>query len=71
MRFLLGWTVRLGFWAVAYLTITGKLQPTLPETVMGYEVPPMVRQWVGSDVEIIRYGQQTQDGFRQISDSLR
>ena len=38
MRFLLGWTVKLGFLAAVYLVMTGSLKVQLPETVLGYEV---------------------------------
>jgi hypothetical protein len=40
MRFLFGWTIKLGFLAVVYLAMTGNVKLQLPETVMGYEVPP-------------------------------
>ena len=43
MRFLLGWTVKLGFLAVVYLTMTGNLKVQLPETLLGYEVPVQAR----------------------------
>ena len=71
MRFLLGWLVKLGFLAVVYLTMTGNVKVKLPETVMGYEVPPVARQWVDRNAQINDMGRQTQDGFKQISDSFR
>jgi hypothetical protein len=37
MRFLLGWTVKLGFLAVVCLAMTGNLGGQLPERVLGYD----------------------------------
>jgi hypothetical protein len=71
MRFLLGWTVKLGFLAVVYLTMTGNLRVQLPETVLGYEVPAEARQWVDRHSQISDIANQTQAGFRQISDSFK
>jgi hypothetical protein len=71
MRFLLGWTVKLGFLAVVYLTMTGNLKVQLPETVLGYEVPVEARQWVDRNSQIHDIANKTQTGFKQISDSFR
>jgi hypothetical protein len=71
MRFLLGWLVKLGSLAEVYLTMTGNVKVKLPETVQGYEVPPAARQWVDRNAQINDLGRQTQDGFKQISDSFR
>ena len=71
MRFLLGWTLKLGFLAAVYLTMTGKVTLSLPETVMGFEVPTAARQWVDRNAEIAGYGRQTQDTFKQITDKIR
>jgi hypothetical protein len=71
MRFLLGWTVKLGFLAVVYLTMTGNLKVQLPETVMGFEVPPVARQWADRNTQITDISNKTQSGFKQISDSFK
>ena len=71
MRFLLGWTVKLGFLAVVYLTMTGNLQVHLPETVLGFEVPAPARQWVERNNQVSDIGNKTQSGFKQISDSFK
>jgi hypothetical protein len=71
MRFLLGWTVKLGFLAVVYLAMTGNLRLQLPETVMGYEVPAQARQWVDRTSQITDIANKTQSGFKQISDSFK
>jgi hypothetical protein len=71
MRLLLGWTVQLGFLAAFYLTMTGKLDISLPETVMGFEVPAVARQWVDRNAEIAGYARQTRETFRQIGDKIR
>jgi hypothetical protein len=71
MRFLLGWTVKLGFLAVVYMTMTGNLRVQLPETVLGYEVPVQARQWVDRHSQISDIANQTQAGFKQISDSFK
>jgi hypothetical protein len=71
MRFLLGWTVKLGFLAVVYMTMTGNLKVQLPETVLGYEVPVQARQWVDRNSQVSDIASKTQTGFKQISDSLK
>jgi hypothetical protein len=71
MRFLLGWTVKLGFLAVVYLTMTGNLKVQLPETVLGFEVPAPARQWVDRTSQISDIANKTQTGFKQISDSFK
>ena len=71
MRFLFGWTIKLGFLALVYMTMTGNLRVQLPETVMGYEVPPVARQWVDRTAQINDIAGKTQSGFKQISDSFR
>ena len=71
MRFLLGWTVKLGVLAVVYLTMTGNLKVQLPETVLGFEVPAPARQWVERNNQVSDIGSKTQSGFKQISDSFK
>ena len=71
MRFLLGWSVKLGFLAVVYLTMTGNLKVQLPETVLGLEVPAPARQWVERNNQVSDIGTRTQSGFKQISDSFK
>jgi hypothetical protein len=71
MRFLVGWTVKLGFLAVVCLAVSGNLKIQLPETVLGYEVPPDARQWVDRTSQITDMGARTQASFKQIADSLR
>lgn len=71
MRFLLGWTVKLGFLAVVYLTMTGNLKVQLPETILGFDVPAPARQWVDRNSRISDIANQTQAGFKQISDSFK
>ncbi len=68
MRFLLGWMFKLGFLGMACLAATGNLQPRLPESLLGYEMPPLVRQWAAraGDLE-----NSTVSGLRRISDSLK
>lgn len=69
MRFLLGWTVKLGFLAVVYLTMTGNLKVQLPETILGFEVPAPARQWVDRNNQVSDIA--TQTGFKRISDSVK
>ena len=71
MRFLLGWSIKLGFLAAVYLAMTGNLRLQLPETVMGYEVPAQARQWVDRTSQITDIANKTQSGFKQISDSFK
>ena len=71
MRFILGWTVKLGLLALVALTLTGNLRLQLPETVLGYEVPPQARQWVDRNAQIGDLGAMTQAGFKQISGSFK
>jgi len=71
MRFLLGWSIKLGFLAVVYLAMTGNLRLQLPETVMGYEMPAQARQWVDRTSQITDIATKTQSGFKQIADSFK
>ena len=71
MRFLFGWTIKLGFLAVVYLAMTGNLKIQLPETVLGYEVPAPARQLVDRTSQIGDIAAKTQSGFKQIADSLK
>jgi hypothetical protein len=71
MRFLFGWTIKLGFLAVVYLAVTGNLRVQLPETFMGYEVPAQARQWADRTSQISDIANKTQTGFKQISDSFK
>jgi hypothetical protein len=71
MRFLLGWTVKLGFLAVVYLAVTGTLRVQLPEKILGYEVPAQARQWVERHGQVSDLAGQTQAGFKQITDSFK
>jgi len=71
MRFLLGWTVKLGFLAVVYMTMTGNLKVQLPETVLGFEVPAPARQWVDRNSQIGDIANMTQTNLKHIADSLK
>ncbi len=71
MRFLLGWMVRLGVVAVAYLAVTGSVQFKLPDTILGYEVPSQARQWVERNGRLDDLAGKTEAGLRQIADRLR
>ena len=71
MRFLLGWTVKLGFLAVVYLTMTGDLKVQLPEKILGFDVPAPARQWVDRNSQVSDIANQTQAGLKQISDSFK
>lgn len=71
MRFLLGWTVKLGFLAVAYLVMTGTVRIQLPERLLGYEVPPQAREWVDRNSQIGDIGAKTQASFKSIADGLK
>jgi hypothetical protein len=71
MRFLLGWAFKLGFLAVAGLVMTGNLPVRLPESVLGYEVPPQARQWVERNAQIVDLAGKTQASLKQISDSFK
>ena len=71
MRFLLGWLFRLGFLGMAYLAVTGNLQFKLPASMLGYEVPAEVRQWVERNAQINDLAGKTETSLKQISDRLR
>jgi len=71
MRFLLGWTVKLGFLAVVGLMLTGNLRVQLSDEVLGYQVPEPARQWVDRNVRIGDIAARTQAGFKQIADSFK
>jgi hypothetical protein len=71
MRFLLGWVFKLGFLGMAWLAMTGDLQLKLPESVLGYEMPPLVRQWAERAARVGDLESGTGSGLRRISDSLK
>jgi hypothetical protein len=70
MRFLVGWTVKLGILGLIYLGMTSGFRIQLPEEVLGYRVPATAQQWVDRNAQIGEYGKQTQAGFKSISDNL-
>ena len=71
MRTLLGWIFKASFLGVLYLAVTSGMQVKLPETVMGFKVPDQAQQWVDRTSKIVEYGQQTQSGFKGISDAFK
>ena len=71
MRFLLGWTVKLGFLAAIYLVMSGTVRVQLPEKLLGYEVPQQAREWVDRNSQITDIGAKTQAGFKTIADGLK
>jgi hypothetical protein len=71
MRFLLGWAVKLGFLAVAYLVVIGTVRIQLPENLLGYEVPQQARDWVDRNSQIPDIGAKTQAGFKTIADGIK
>ena len=71
MKFLLGWTFKLAFLGVIYLGFTGAFNVKLPETVMGYKVPDSAHQFVERTAKIADYGQQTQNGFKNIANGFK
>jgi hypothetical protein len=71
MKFLLGWTFKLGCLGVMYMAFTGAFNIKLPETVLGYKVPEQAHQFVERTAKIADYGQQTQNGFKTISNSFK
>ena len=70
MRFLLGWGVRLGFLAGVCLFATGNMKLTMPDAVLGHQVPPQAKRWA-ERAEIGDLGARTQASFREISDRIR
>jgi hypothetical protein len=71
MRFLLGWAFKLGFLGMAWLAVTGNLQLRLPESILGYEMPPQLRQWAERAARVGDLENGTESGLRRISDSLK
>ena len=71
MRFLLGWAFKLGFLGAAYLALTGNLQLTLPDSVLGDEMPPQAKQWAERAAQINDLENSGENGLRQISDRLK
>ena len=71
MKFLLGWTIKLAFLGVVYLAFTGAFNLQLPDTVLGYKVPEAAHQLVERTNKIAEYGQQTQNGFKNIANSFK
>lgn len=70
MRFLIGWTFKLGFLGLIYLGMTSGLRIQLPDEILGYKVPASAQQWVDRNAQIGEYGKSTQASFKTISDSF-
>ena len=71
MRFLLGWAIKLSFFAAVALVMSGQVKVQLPEKVMGFEVPAQARAFAERGSQITDIAGRTQTGFKQISDSFR
>ncbi|MFZ5782729.1 MAG: hypothetical protein ACOY4R_21210 [Pseudomonadota bacterium] len=71
MRFLLGWTVKLGLVAVVGLMLAGHLRIQLSDEVLEYKLPESARQWVDRNVRIGDIAARTRAGFNQIADSFK
>ena len=71
MKFLFGWAIKLGFLAAAAMVMTGTVKVTLPEKIMGYDVPPQARAWAERGSQVSDLAAKTQSGFKQINDSFR
>jgi hypothetical protein len=71
MRILLRWTLKLTFLCLVYLGVTGAINVKVPDTIMGYKVPDSARQFVERTSKIADYGQQTQNGFKNIANSFK
>lgn len=71
MRFLFGWTLKLGFIGLVYLGMTSGFKVKLPEEILGYKVPAEAQKWVDRNAEIGALGKQTQDGFKSIAGSFK
>lgn len=70
MRFLLGWTFKLGALGLLYLGMTSGMHISLPNQILGYQVPASAQQWVDRNAQIGEYGKQTTASFQHIADSL-
>ena len=57
MKFLLGWALKLSFFAAIALVMTGQIKVHLPEKIMGFEVPAQARAFT-------ERGSQITDSFR-------
>jgi hypothetical protein len=51
--------------------VTGNLQLRLPESILGYEMPPQLRQWAERAARVDDLENGTESGLRRISDSLK
>jgi hypothetical protein len=72
MRFLLGWTIKLAIIGGLYFAVSsGALHVKLPDTVLGFRVPPEAQQFVDRTAKIAEYGQQTTSGFKHIAEVLK
>ena len=71
MKFVVGWTLKLGVLGLVYLGMSSGFRIRLPEEVLGYKVPASAQQWVDRNAQIGEYGKQTQAGFKGIADSFQ
>jgi len=71
MRTILGWAIKLSIGGLIYVGMTQGTSIKLPETVMGFKVPPAAQEFVNRNAQIADFGHQAQAGFRGISDALK
>jgi hypothetical protein len=63
--------VQAGFPGMACLATTGNLQLEFPESMLGYEMSPLARQWAERAARVSDLENRAASGLRRISDSLR
>jgi hypothetical protein len=71
MRFLLGWSLKLAVMGLIYAGVTGMIPMTLPDTIMGLQVPDAAKRLAGSGGQIQEIAGKTQAGFKGIADSFK
>ena len=70
MRLLLGWSLKLAVLGLIYAGVTGMIPMTLPDTIMGFQVPDAAKRLAGSG-QIQEIAGKTQAGFKGIADSFK
>jgi len=71
MRMLMGWALKLSVVGLIYAGTQSGIDIKVPDTIMGFKVPDVVKRSVESTGKIKDIADKTTGGFKNISDSYR
>jgi hypothetical protein len=70
MRTLTRWAIKLSIAGVLYIAMTHGTRLKLPETIVGFQVPPAAQQLLDQGSDIAGLGDQGAAGLQGIADSF-